>query len=99
MTIDVASLTRRLPRRQPSRAARAAGAISGRCDLLALALCLVALAASAWVATVVFDRLPHVEDDVAFLFQARTIASVAMPGSNAACPLDPAVPECGVPPR
>ncbi len=38
-------------------------------------LCLVSFSASAWVATRVFDRLPHVEDDVAFLFQAKTIAS------------------------
>lgn len=43
--------------------------------LLVLLLCLISLAASAWVATTVFDRLPHVEDDVAFLFQAKTIAS------------------------
>ena len=31
--------------------------------------------AAAWVATAVFDRLPHVEDEVAYLFQARTIAA------------------------
>ena len=43
--------------------------------LLALGFCLLALAAAAWVATFIFDRVPHVEDDVAFLFQARTIAS------------------------
>ena len=42
---------------------------------LAVGLCLLALAAAAWVATAIFDRVPHVEDDVAFLFQARTIAS------------------------
>ncbi len=42
---------------------------------LALALCLVAFFAAAWVATAIFDRLPHVEDDVAFLFQAKTLAS------------------------
>jgi hypothetical protein len=46
-----------------------------RPGLLALGLCLLALLAAAWVATAIFDRLPHVEDDVAFLFQARTIAS------------------------
>ncbi len=43
--------------------------------LLAFILCLISFTASAWVATNVFDRLPHVEDDVAFLFQAKTIAS------------------------
>ncbi len=46
-----------------------------RAGLLAVVLCMISLAASAWVSTTVFDRLPHVEDDVAFLFQARVIAS------------------------
>ncbi|HLB12083.1 MAG TPA: glycosyltransferase family 39 protein, partial [Dehalococcoidia bacterium] len=40
-----------------------------------VALCVLALAGGALVATYVFDRLPHVEDEVAFLFQARTLAS------------------------
>jgi hypothetical protein len=44
-------------------------------DLLVLALCLAAFVGAAWVSTTVFDRLPHVEDDVAFLFQAKVIAS------------------------
>ncbi len=43
--------------------------------VLAVGVCLLALLAAAWVATAIFDRLPHVEDDVAFLFQARTLAS------------------------
>ncbi|HEX3723587.1 MAG TPA: glycosyltransferase family 39 protein, partial [Nitrolancea sp.] len=43
--------------------------------VVALILCMVSFTASAWVSTTVFDRLPHVEDDVAFLFQAKTIAS------------------------
>jgi hypothetical protein len=43
--------------------------------LLALALCLAAFLGAAAVATVIFDRLPHVEDEVAFLFQARTLAA------------------------
>jgi hypothetical protein len=43
--------------------------------VVAYLLCLVSFSASAWVSTRVFDRLPHVEDDVAFLFQAKTIAS------------------------
>ncbi|MHB9092896.1 MAG: glycosyltransferase family 39 protein, partial [Chloroflexota bacterium] len=42
---------------------------------VAVALAVVAFLGTAWVATAVFDRLPHVEDDVIFLFQARTIAS------------------------
>ena len=44
-------------------------------DLLAVAICLAALAGAAWVSTTVFDRLPHTEDEVAYLFQARTIAA------------------------
>jgi 4-amino-4-deoxy-L-arabinose transferase-like glycosyltransferase len=56
---------RRLPRPDPTRA----------CDLAAAGLCLLALVLAAWVSTSVFDRVPHVEDEVAFLFQARTIAS------------------------
>lgn len=43
--------------------------------VVAAILCLISLGASAWVSTTVFDRLPHVEDTVAFLFQAKTIAS------------------------
>lgn len=43
--------------------------------VLAVGIALWSLLAAAWVATAVFDRLPHVEDDVAFLFQARTLAS------------------------
>ena len=41
---------------------------------LAGALCLAGFAAAARVSTVVFDRLPHVEDEVTFLFQAQTLA-------------------------
>ncbi|HEX2185918.1 MAG TPA: glycosyltransferase family 39 protein, partial [Chloroflexota bacterium] len=44
-------------------------------EALAVGLCLIALLAAAWVATAVFDRVPHVEDELAYLFQARTIAS------------------------
>ena len=43
--------------------------------LLALGIALWALLMAAWVSTAVFDRLPHVEDEVAFLFQARTFAA------------------------
>jgi 4-amino-4-deoxy-L-arabinose transferase-like glycosyltransferase len=38
-------------------------------------LCLWATLAAAGISTVVFERLPHVEDEVAFLFQARTYAA------------------------
>ena len=44
-------------------------------DILAAGLCLATLLAAARVSTVVFDRLPHVEDEVAFLFQAKIIGS------------------------
>jgi 4-amino-4-deoxy-L-arabinose transferase-like glycosyltransferase len=38
-------------------------------------LALVAFVAAAQVSSRVFDRVPHVEDEVAFVFQARVIAS------------------------
>jgi 4-amino-4-deoxy-L-arabinose transferase-like glycosyltransferase len=41
---------------------------------LILILCLVALLATAAVAYFAFERLPHLEDEVAYLFQARTMA-------------------------
>ena len=43
--------------------------------LVALSLALVAFVAAAGVSSRVFDRVPHVEDEVAFVFQARTIAT------------------------
>ena len=43
--------------------------------LVAFLLSLAAFAGGAWVATGVFDRVPHLEDEVTFLFQARTIAA------------------------
>ncbi len=55
--------------------------------VLALLLCLISFGASAWVATTVFDRLPHVEDDVAFLFQAKTIASGHLLASPPSLPI------------
>ncbi len=39
-----------------------------------LLLFLVALASAALVSTVVFERLPHVEDEVSYLFQAKVFA-------------------------
>jgi len=44
-------------------------------SLLATMFCLWATLAAAWISTTVFERLPHVEDEVAFLFQARTYAA------------------------
>ena len=46
-----------------------------RPGLLAAGLGLWATLAAAWVAMAIFERLPHVEDEVAFLFQAKTYAS------------------------
>jgi hypothetical protein len=43
--------------------------------IVALALALAAFVGAAWVSVSVFDRLPHVEDELAFVFQAKTIAS------------------------
>lgn len=41
---------------------------------LILVICLAALLATAAVATLAFERLPHLEDEVAYLFQAKTLA-------------------------
>ncbi len=41
---------------------------------IVLFLCLVSFAASGLVAEFVFERLPHLEDEVAYLFQARVFA-------------------------
>jgi 4-amino-4-deoxy-L-arabinose transferase-like glycosyltransferase len=41
---------------------------------LILILCLLAFVATATVAYFAFERLPHLEDEVAYLFQARTMA-------------------------
>jgi 4-amino-4-deoxy-L-arabinose transferase-like glycosyltransferase len=43
-----------------------------------LGIALLGFLLSAWTAVDVFDRLPHVEDEVAFLFQAKTIAGGAL---------------------
>jgi len=43
-------------------------------DWCAIGLTAIALVGALWVSVNVFDRLPHVEDELAFLFQARTLA-------------------------
>jgi len=40
----------------------------------ALALAAIGLVATAYVASSVLERIPHVQDDIAYLFQARTFA-------------------------
>lgn len=40
----------------------------------ALLLAVGTVVLAGWVSTTIFDRLPHVEDEVAFVFQARTLA-------------------------
>ncbi len=57
-----------------------------RNSVVAALLCLTALAAAAYISTVVFDRLPHTEDEIAFLFQARTIAAGQIVASAPALP-------------
>lgn len=42
---------------------------------LLLALCAAAFLGAAWTSQSVFERLPHTEDESAFLFQGQTIAS------------------------
>lgn len=59
----------RRPRRWLSGDWRAAA------DWLALGVCLAALVGGLAVATTVFERLPHTEDELAYLFQARVFAS------------------------
>lgn len=58
---------------RPTRASLVSGSLG--VGLLLLALCLVAFAAAVHVATNVIDRIPHFEDEYAFLFQAQTLAS------------------------
>jgi hypothetical protein len=41
---------------------------------LILLVCAAALAATGAIAYFAFERLPHLEDEVAYLFQARTLA-------------------------
>lgn len=55
-------------------------------DLLAALLCLAALLAAAYVSTAVFERLPHTEDEIAFLFQARTLFSGQLVANAPALP-------------
>ena len=38
-------------------------------------LCVASFLAAAWVSTTVTDRIPHFEDEYAFLFQAQTLAA------------------------
>ena len=50
-------------------------------DLLALALALAASLASAWVSSVYFERIPHLEDEFANLWEADVMATgrIALP--------------------
>jgi 4-amino-4-deoxy-L-arabinose transferase-like glycosyltransferase len=41
-------------------------------------LCFAAFAGAAWTSQSVFERLPHTEDESAFLFQAQTVASAQL---------------------
>ncbi len=45
-----------------------------RADRLILIICLLAFLSTTAVAASAFERLPHLEDEVAYLFQARTLA-------------------------
>jgi hypothetical protein len=46
----------------------------GRTDRIALLLCLIAIAAAYLVAERVFERIPHIEDEMAFVWQAQVYA-------------------------
>jgi hypothetical protein len=43
-------------------------------DRIALVICLAAFLATAWVHDRVYERAPHIEDEMAFVWQARAIA-------------------------
>jgi len=45
-----------------------------RIDLLALAVAVVAVLASIAIGVRVFERLPHLEDEIAFLWEAEVMA-------------------------
>lgn len=57
---------------EQGRALPAASPILG--NILIMLLCLFAFGASLFINRAVFDRLPHLEDEYAYLFQARTLA-------------------------
>lgn len=49
-----------------------------RASLLALLISLLAVAASAWVATDIFENIPHLEDELAYVWQARMAAQLRL---------------------
>jgi hypothetical protein len=50
------------------------GARFSRSDVAAAALALLTVAASRWIAVTVFEDLPHLEDEFAYLWQAQVMA-------------------------
>lgn len=59
-----------------------------RTDRLAIILSLLAVLASAWVGSAIFENIPHLEDEIAYVWQADAIA-----GGNLFLP-SPDCPEC-----
>src|SRR5665648_159556 len=45
-----------------------------RFDRVALIMSILAILVSAWVANSIFENIPHVEDEIAYVWQANTIA-------------------------
>ncbi len=57
-----------------------------RADRLAILLCLIAVFASAWVGAAIFDNIPHLEDEIAYVWQANVIAGGQLTLSTPVCP-------------
>lgn len=55
-------------------------------DHLALIVCLVAVAATAWIGSIIFETLPHIEDEVAYVWQANTISRGELTLQSPLCP-------------
>ncbi len=44
-------------------------------DRLALIIALLAVLVTAWIAVVIFEELPHLEDEFAYVWQSQAIAA------------------------
>lgn len=45
-----------------------------RVDRIAILICLIAVAAAAWISVRIYEGLPHLEDEVAYTWQAKLVA-------------------------
>ncbi|RPI31240.1 MAG: hypothetical protein EHM70_11970, partial [Chloroflexota bacterium] len=72
MSKSFANITR-LFSTSPSQAASRALQVS-RSDLIALVLSLVGILAGVWVSVNIFEDMPHLEDEIAYVWQANVLA-------------------------